>query len=168
LPFLFFSLKGLPVEHRCPECAGEFDRRWRVFGGVSRWRSSGIITRSFILFIIGLVGWMSVAILISLVTNKSFYWHDLIVPIISILWIGYVFLSPSIFITVCPNGLGIGHRKEKNQDRYAWSRIGEIYVNVRDHLVIKIDGKEKRSADGKSRGKKLKPVKITLNPCGIK
>lgn len=30
-PICGYSLEGLPVEHRCPECGFPFDRRWHVF-----------------------------------------------------------------------------------------------------------------------------------------
>ncbi len=30
-PWCGYSLEGLPVEHRCPECGGQFDRPWQVF-----------------------------------------------------------------------------------------------------------------------------------------
>ena len=33
-PFCNYSLKGLPTEHKCPECGQPFDRRWRLFGNV--------------------------------------------------------------------------------------------------------------------------------------
>ena len=32
-PACKYALRGLSVEHRCPECGLAFDRRWRVFGG---------------------------------------------------------------------------------------------------------------------------------------
>lgn len=38
-PFCDYSLEGLPIEHRCPECGRPVDRRWRIFGGRSRWES---------------------------------------------------------------------------------------------------------------------------------
>jgi hypothetical protein len=35
-----YSLRGLPVEHCCPEWGLTFDRRWTVFGGYSHARKS--------------------------------------------------------------------------------------------------------------------------------
>ncbi|RME36470.1 MAG: hypothetical protein D6788_11525, partial [Planctomycetota bacterium] len=40
-PACAYSLVGLPVEHRCPECGMEVDRRWTIFGGRGLTRSVG-------------------------------------------------------------------------------------------------------------------------------
>lgn len=46
-PFCDYSLEGLPVQHKCPECGREYDRRWRVFGNRPRWHYLGRKRRGF-------------------------------------------------------------------------------------------------------------------------
>lgn len=40
-----YCIRGLPTEHKCPECGFLFDRRWRVFGG--RFMRSRVTSRIF-------------------------------------------------------------------------------------------------------------------------
>jgi len=119
-PVCVYSLVGLPVQHRCPECAFEFDRRRRVFGGRilaadrKRFLQSNVIWAA-------LVGPMFVT-----VTAFSLYkgvWFVPLVPIGAAALLFVIFsIPPRKFVVVAPEGVLV-YRGRARIERFAWDTV---------------------------------------------
>src|SRR5262245_51192294 len=63
-PICDYSLRGLPVEHRCPECGVEFNRQWEILEASNIQSSRWPLLRFFnlgllFLFLIPYVAWLA-------------------------------------------------------------------------------------------------------------
>jgi hypothetical protein len=145
-PWCGYLLQGLPIEHRCPECGQPVDRRWEVFGGLSRWRSLGTWQRVGTLFLIalGLLGlglpWL----------GRFGFWSPLsyvLVPVLLAFAAGAYWSelsTPAMFLGVGPNGISAASRRRKTLETYAWESIGRIEFFGESDLTFEFDGRPRR------------------------
>ena len=135
-PFCSYSLATLPAEHRCPECGQDVDRRWRLFGGVSRWHSLSGLRR------LGTLGFL---ILVGCVTAWMTTVVDpcgLLIPVVFVIYlVRSVFSRPPVFIAVGPGGVTVWNRKSRTRDHYAWDRVGAGRLGGRTGMKLMIDGR---------------------------
>ena len=119
-PACVYSLVGLEVQHRCPECGFEFDRRWRVFGGPILAADRGRFLRSNILWM-ALVGPMFVTV--STVGLYQQIWAILLLPLfVSAVLFAIFSWPPRKFIVVGSEGVQV-YRGRACVARFAWLEI---------------------------------------------
>lgn len=156
-----YSLRGLPAEHYCPECGLTLDRRWRVFGGRSLWRTWSRSVFVYMLFVMGLP-LLAAAIFVAggFVRLRAMPRADapLLLPLLFCAVVGacrtaWAFSRLRRFVAVRPRGLAV-YRGAKQAEEYAWDRIGRAkYEFIGKRVSIQIDGKPMRiSANSFFRG----------------
>lgn len=111
-PRCAYALRGLPVEHRCPECGLTLDRRWEVFGGPlarRRWKKlqQGILL--FLLFdvaiAVGLVGYFAFRI-------APLFLAGLIVMLLAPYAVILRLMRVARFVVVGPDSVGVFDGRE--------------------------------------------------------
>jgi len=137
-PRCAYSLRGLPVEHRCPECGLAFDRRWRVFGGqlLPGPRDAG--ARLPIIGLAYAVFWSLVAaVLVWFAAPRGWTsWLLLtVVAAVTALMAWLVFTKPRKFVAVGPEGVVIYHGPTRTQ-RFPWTQLGRAEFNIARGGVI--------------------------------
>lgn len=141
-PHCAYQVRGLPIEHRCPECAFPLDRRWRVFGGASMypnrtwWRKPG-----FALLVI-LMPTFFIMTTVSVMLRRGW---PMIVPLGATLLIGVmVARRPRKFIALGPDALVVYHGRGR-WDRYPWPLIGRARNDIaRKSITWESDGRPVR------------------------
>lgn len=138
-----YLLRGLPIEHACPECDLTFDRRWRVFGGKPMLRTSWrvLIILGIILMSISLV-----FILYSAVLHRQLYKT---LPSLAVLAaIAWLYRRvPLGFVAVGPGGIAL-YRGRGQPEVYTWDRIGKAdYDLLRKPAFLTLDGISMRLRD---------------------
>lgn len=139
-----YQVRGLPIEHRCPECAFAFDRRWRVFGGATMyphrawWQKPG-----FALLVI----LMPMFVLMGAVSAMLRQGWPLTVPLGAALLIGLmVARQPRRFIALSPEALLV-YRGRGRWDRYGWPGVGRARNDVlRKSIAWEFEGRTVRYA----------------------
>jgi hypothetical protein len=119
-PSCAYCIRGLPVEHKCPECAFEFDRRWLVFGGVSMIDRSPWRLGSWGLLILLVVNIFS--ILVTLVRHGSVSAVIVLVTLGQAIVVVFLFRRPKTFIVVGPYGVTIC--RPDRRSHWPWQEIG--------------------------------------------
>ena len=82
-----YSLIGLPLNHRCPECGFEYDERTFVLAGISRGTTSIRLGRRWLWILVAIGSWLGFSfsgLLIASSTARS------IAPAIGVVWLGLV------------------------------------------------------------------------------
>lgn len=138
-PLCGYALRGLPVEHRCPECGFAVDRRWRVFGGVTRrgWRRkrwhAGVLT--LLLPFVYILTWLVLTAVLPLSGTERWWVRAALLGVLGLL--AYVALyRPKRFVAVGPQGVVVVFDRNRF-DRYEWSRMGPArYDLLRKSLVF--------------------------------
>ena len=148
-PFCGYSLRTLPIEHRCPECGQPFDRHWRVFGEQAIWSQHPRRTRRLgVVWLVFCVGVLMVFALWELVTGRGPGWDS--PPLFFLLWGAFmayiVLLRPRRFVAVGPAGIVVCDSKLRRQQLYPWAVVGEACVQTRlvRGLTLAIDGRRLR------------------------
>ncbi|MHC4672779.1 MAG: hypothetical protein ACYTBZ_09880 [Planctomycetota bacterium] len=140
-PFCKYSLRGLPIKHRCPECGQEFDRRWEIFGGLPRWHSLSKPRQiGTIIFLALLVGISIDRIYFYPVLKHEIGFGLFLMILFLVYFTRLVFSRPPIFIAVGPGAIAVGNRKKKSLDRYSWSQVGEVQLDVKHTVLLSING----------------------------
>lgn len=134
-----YSLKGLPTQHRCPECGLPVDRRWRVFGGRTMRRGNVRAMRVVlgpVAFVLGYVV-LSAGVLLLFGRMPRNMWYMFLIygtPLAAVLW--YLFSKPKGFVAVGPDGLAV-HYRGKSATVYPWADLGRAqYVLGRGLIEI--------------------------------
>jgi predicted RNA-binding Zn-ribbon protein involved in translation (DUF1610 family) len=143
-PFCDYTLRGLPVEHRCPECGEEIDRRSTVFGARFPWSSRTM--RGRIANVTILVA--GVIILLNLVSNiRTNHW--ILISILCAILLAMTLVvsvlnevrKPAVFIAVGPIGVLLCNHRTKHRRLYEWSRVDDVSYRGWGYLDLMIDGK---------------------------
>ena len=144
-PFCSYSLEGLPVEHRCPECGGPFDRRWGVFGDFSRWHSLGIWRRLGIIVFLIVFGILLLNELHTALGHHRMFsrahlpWQTGGLAMGIFTW--FVFTRPPHFVAVGSTGVFVCSRRSRDAEHITWNRIGGVGSLHWRGLPVTIDGK---------------------------
>lgn len=140
-PWCRYELRGLPIEHRCPECGGEFDRRWQVFGGKSISSKSLRAARPVTFMLIGVLCWF---LLVTGAYIFSGQWEGLscMIPmsIAASLAVATFYFRPSHLIVLAPDGVRVfeGRRQVAS---YRWELIGRAYFHTtRRAIALPVQG----------------------------
>lgn len=124
-PRCAYDLRTLPIQHRCPECGLEVDRRWEVFGGPMTAASSrrfGNALKGFVLV------WTVIpaAILAGFTFTVMPAGHYLplhagmVILVASMIWL--VRRKPRQWVAVGPDGVVI-YRSASAIERHSWSEV---------------------------------------------
>jgi hypothetical protein len=131
-----YILKGLPVEHPCPECGFFVNRRWQVFGGRMIPRKSREGTRAIQIFVLV---WTALPVGVTVFSinaiggvPRNLRWVTLLLlgAIGLVLWL--IYRQPRCFITLGKDGIGV-YRGRNRYDRFDRSQI----VRVEHDLLFK-------------------------------
>ena len=142
-PRCLYFLKGLPREHRCPECGLSIDRRWRVFGGPLI--PSRALRPLRIMFAIPFIPLAGVFLLwlywLVLRPTSVTAWLTVLLTGGATLFLGWCLCTrPRKFVAVGPRGVVIYHGRKRSEG-YAWNRVGKASYNLlRKALDIELDG----------------------------
>jgi predicted Zn-ribbon and HTH transcriptional regulator len=142
-----YSLFGLGVERRCPECGLTIDRRWRVFGGRSVWQKCERRTR--ILQLLTALSMTAFWVWVTDVTSRRQQGLGAVLlptAFISALALGVwlVIWRPGAFVAIGPRRLAVG-RKPGRIEEYSWSRIGRVrYAPLSRSVIVVVDGRRVR------------------------
>lgn len=143
-----YALRGLPVDHACPECGFAVDRRWLVFGGPAvlrrrrRWAFSPLPALLFVLVPIWLV--ISAAAEVGATGRLSRNGQLLRVAVLLVVVIASVAfarLAPKRFIVLAADGIHVyGPRGVERS--HTWSNaVGRArYDFGKKAVVIDVDG----------------------------
>jgi hypothetical protein len=126
-PRCAYQVRGLPVEHCCPECAFAFDRRWRVFGGATMypnrawWQKPGFALLAIL---------MPMFVIMGTVSAMLRQGWPLAAPLGAALLIGImVARRPRKFIALAPDALLVYHGRGQ-WDRYPWPAVGRAKNDI--------------------------------------
>ena len=133
-----YALTGLPVEHRCPECGLQLDRRWQVYGGRLTPRKSARRMRVLVLcaFVVPIAGVLLVLVMaLRLPQIRHFLWLEL--PVLFGLTLGFfmLFSQPRRFVGAGPKGVTVYH-KPGRIEHYTWDLVGRASYNVMRKAVV--------------------------------
>jgi hypothetical protein len=148
-PICGYSLEGLPVQHVCPECGREFDRRWRVFGAMLGWRHQSPTQHAVSL--IGLGGVLFFALL-SLIReawdwNSWMCWLNLMIVVLGpavILRLRQLQTRSSRFVVVDANSMAIVESRRPKKQSYALSEIEQAMTGSNEWLILRSGGRERK------------------------
>ncbi len=145
-PFCDYSLRGLPVEHRCPECGQEIDRGWTVFGARSPWSVRTVPSKI-----------TNITVLVFMLILTLDWIHDMRTSpqgASVTLALGIIFMSavvaistlvelrkPASFIAVGPTGVMVYTRSSKRRQLYEWSRVEDVEFGGWGNVALKVDGR---------------------------
>jgi hypothetical protein len=146
-PFCDYSLKGLPAEHRCPECGKPFDRRWRLFGDVP----SSYKRRPWVKIWVALgIGYLCFAQCVMVIEFISRFdgassppsiptigdFSHLLSPIV-ILTVAYIFYRRygRRFVAVGPCGIVKCRKRRGTIKHYTWAEVGRAKLHMNDVLL---------------------------------
>lgn len=123
-PKCTYSLVGLPVEHHCPECGFELDRRWEVFGGPlarRRWKTMYRALLGFVVFDL----LITVGLLIYLVGKMSPLFLALVL-LTGVIPLGVIFLIGRVprFVVVGADDVGVFDGR--SLERIALSNVNKM------------------------------------------
>ncbi len=136
-PFCGYSLEGLPVRHKCPECGRPFDRQWRVFGNLSRWEQSKPTWRVVSLGMeVAAISWL--IYFYSGILAESWTGFLLVALFAAGIPLGLRrrFARPKCFVIVEPRAVALMRREGTVSDRYPLTRITEAEADSWHRLVI--------------------------------
>jgi predicted RNA-binding protein with RPS1 domain len=143
-PACGYRLLGLPVQHSCPECGLEFDRRWQVFGDWSLGREPWVLAVKSAFSVLA-VGFALLGLAAPVLPGLA----DLSLLAIPLLALWWLFSGrPAAFIAAGPEGLCIWRRRRL--ERYPWAVVGRACLAPRkwsrrpEWLVIEAEGKQVR------------------------
>jgi hypothetical protein len=146
-PFCDYSLEGLPVQHKCPECGREGDRRWKLFGSRLGWKhwsrtQRTVCTASFAA--ISLSGWYDV-LARPWVWGSWELWLNLFsaagMPVM--LWSYWRFSGKSgRFVAVGPDVVCVVRRKLPDVESYPLRNIKYARAGANEWVILKIAGEE--------------------------
>ncbi|MBK8914714.1 MAG: hypothetical protein IPM64_08990 [Phycisphaerales bacterium] len=136
-PRCAYSLRTLPIEHRCPECGLQLDRRWRCYAGRHAPRSTNVATwslRGFVLVWVGIavVGMAGMSIVSS--GNERLAALALL-PVLAGVVIALTF-RPRRFVAVGPNGIVVCSGRHKPLLLLPWSALGRARNDLLNKRVV--------------------------------
>lgn len=146
-PRCTYDLRTLPIQHRCPECGLEVDRRWEVFGGpmtAPASRRSGNVLRGFVLM------WTVVpaAILAGFTftvmpVGRYLPLHAGMVIFVGVL-IWLLLRKPRQWVAIGPEGVVI-YRSASVIERHSWSEVKRARDDtLRKSIAIELANGETR------------------------
>jgi hypothetical protein len=143
-PSCGYCVRGLPVEHKCPECGFEVDRRWQVFGG--RALQAGVRTgrihapwRWFLLVPVFYASSLVVSVFLSPPRQPPVVaiLPVLLAVVLAAWWLRQ--LRPKAFIAIGPTALIVFRRNQPTP--YAWQHIGRAqYALMHKSIEFNYDG----------------------------
>jgi hypothetical protein len=144
-----YCLRGLQTEQRCPECGQQFDRRWRVFGGMSRWHKLGPWGRAGSLTLDALLVlciWYTFDVIpytfdVTSLVNGSMVALQVWAFLNSL---RYFFSRPAGFVGVGSDGITIGDFKSERLTRYQWADVQGVSFVCKYGLVLKVKDDEQK------------------------
>jgi len=149
-PCCEYQLRGLPEQHRCPECGLPIDRRWRVLAGPSALVKPSItrIPIRFIVFPLLGIGFFEFVEWLLPFGRAWWHWPCLAAWVVLISAVSWLFLAkPRCFIAVGPDGVVI-HRGKEKTEQYEWPEVGKAgYDVLRKCVVFSAGGRKVRLSD---------------------
>lgn len=146
-PRCTYDLRMLPIQHRCPECGLEIDRRWEVFGGPMTAASSrrfGKALKGFVLV------WTVIpaAILAGFTFTVMPAGHFLPLHAGMVLFVGVLIWlllrKPRQWVAIGPEGVVI-YRSASVIERHSWSEVKKARNDtLRKSIAIELAGGEIR------------------------
>ncbi|QOJ14670.1 MAG: hypothetical protein HRU75_08465 [Planctomycetia bacterium] len=144
-PRCAYSLRTLPIEHRCPECGLPVDRRWRCYAGRHAPRSTNVATWSLKGFVLIWLGVAALGLVFHLLVSSGTDRLALlaILPILLVVVVVLVY-RPRRFIAVGPEGLVVCVGRHREPIRHPWSVLGRAKNDLmRKRVVIeRTDGRK--------------------------
>lgn len=143
-PRCAYVLRGLPVEHHCPECGLTFDRRWEVFGGPQvrrRWQQIKLAILLFLLFDIAIATWLVGYLAFQV---PPVYLAILIAALIAPYAVIYRVMRTARFVVVGPESVGVFDGREmhthpmreiKSAELHPLRRVVVLMTNTRVHSL---------------------------------
>lgn len=132
-PVCAYSLEGLPVEHRCPECGLRFDRRWHVFGGTLAMTPASVKVKAAVLF-------AAIAVLsfdLYLLTRGgrfALFAFQVTLPVVFMLLAFY--RRPSRWLAITPAGLRL-YRGRKLLEEFPWDTFDQVWFVFTGDLELR-------------------------------
>lgn len=148
-PFCGYSEAGLPVQHVCPECGREFDRRWRVFGRMLGWRFQS--RTHHVVTLIGLGSFVFAGVLILLLDGWDWSswncWLSVLMVILgpaAIIRIQQVRTRSRRFVVVDADAMTVVDNRKPETKPCALRDIEQALTDTNEWLILKVDGQEQK------------------------
>jgi hypothetical protein len=140
-PFCGYSLEGLPVQHNCPECGRESDRRWKVFGDRLGWQHWSPVQRWLCILSLGSAAVLS---LCQVLAGKwDFGSRDFYTTLFgaAIFPIGLVYLwrysaRSRQFIVVGPDSVSLADRRKPQLESYPLASLRQARAGSSEWLIL--------------------------------
>lgn len=127
-----YPLRGLPIQHHCPECGVEFNRNWRCYGGHLAPPKTRSGETSLRVLLIGIVTFYSLGAAAAAFFARAapVVLFPISFGVISLVVIVLMLVRPRCFIVLSPDGMTLlkrRHRRERRFERvehYPWATLG--------------------------------------------
>lgn len=128
-PFCDYSLRGLPVEHQCPECGEPIDRRCKVFGRRGSWKK--IVPIAFFVILVGLILDRGMG---PLTVNDVILGAWFVGCVLAFSW-----PRECYFVLVGPSGLQVGDYSQRKRVSYSWDEVVGVDDDGGKRVIIELE-----------------------------